>query len=186
MRLIESAAELQSRLDEAGIGSIVIGGIAVAVWGDPRLTRDVDFKVLLDRNQIDLLFAALGPSYVALDRDPAESLRTLGFAFFRDPHGIRVDTILADTSFDREAVDRAVEVELAPGSRVRLCSAEDLIVYKLISTRPRDHEDARGIVRRQSGRLDDAYVERWLHEFEVALDDSTLSATYRGLRDRNA
>jgi len=46
--------------------SVVVGGVAVGAWGDPRLTRDVDLKVLLDRQEADRLLAALGSAYVSL------------------------------------------------------------------------------------------------------------------------
>ena len=63
---------------------------------------------------------------------------------------------------------------MAPEVRAQVCTAEDLIVYKLLSTRPRDYEDAVGIVARQRGRLDVEYVRSWLGQFEQALDDSEL------------
>jgi len=40
---------LQKKLITEGVSSIVIGGMAVAAWGEPRVTRDVDLKVLLNR-----------------------------------------------------------------------------------------------------------------------------------------
>jgi hypothetical protein len=67
---------------------------------------------------------------------------------------------------------------------LQLCSPEDLLIYKLISTRPRDHEDARGVVQRQADSLDDAYIIGWLKQFEAAFDDSTLVSTYHQLRRR--
>lgn len=51
--------EAQSRLEGAGIQSAVIGGIAVAVWGLPRATQDVE--VLLTRAQADRLLGTLFP-----------------------------------------------------------------------------------------------------------------------------
>ena len=45
--LAQSIRDLQNRLREADIPSIVIGGVAVAIWGEPRLTRDVHLKILL-------------------------------------------------------------------------------------------------------------------------------------------
>jgi len=54
----------------------------------------------------------------------------------------------------------------------------------LISTRPRDHTDAEGVVRRQGDVLGDEYVLAWLRQFEIALDDSTLVDEYRRLRAR--
>lgn len=64
----------------------------------------------------------------------------------------------------------------------RLARPEDLIIYKLVSTRPRDHEDAAGVVRRQGDALDDRYILQWLELLERALDDSTLVGEFRGLR----
>jgi hypothetical protein len=72
---------------------------------------------------------------------------------------------------------------MQPGIKLHLCSPEDLIIYKLISTRLRDHEDARSVIRRQGNSLDDDYVINWLHQFEQALDDSTLISEYHGLRN---
>ncbi|MFQ6101787.1 MAG: hypothetical protein ACE5OS_11225 [Anaerolineae bacterium] len=38
--LFESLVALQDRLRQAGIPSAVIGGVAVGVWGEPRVTRE--------------------------------------------------------------------------------------------------------------------------------------------------
>jgi len=61
-----------------------------------------------------------------------------------------------------------------------------LILYKLVSTRPRDHADAESVIRRQADLLDDDYVLDWLRQFEVALDDSTMVSGYRRLRARRS
>lgn len=61
----------------------------------------------------------------------------------------------------------------------RLCTPEDLIIYKMLSTRPRDLEDVKGIVRRQGAALDLPYLLKWFRDFEMALDDSTLVATFQ-------
>ena len=69
-------------------------------------------------------------------------------------------------------------VELSPGNFARVCTAEDLIIYKLISTREKDHVDVSAIMRRQGKQLDREYITRWLREFESALDDSTLVSEF--------
>jgi len=89
---------------------------------------------------------------------------------------------LADTPYDVLAIQRGRDVELQPGVTIRVCSPEDLAIYRLSSTRLRDHEDAQGVVRRQGSNLDDDYVLDWLHQSEQALDDSTLVAEYKSLR----
>jgi hypothetical protein len=61
-------------LGKAGISSIVIGGIAVAAWGEPRLTRDVDLKILLSRSNADRLLKILSTDYTYIGNNPAETI----------------------------------------------------------------------------------------------------------------
>lgn len=182
-KLLESLALLQKRLREARIPSAVIGGVALSVWGEPRMTRDVDVKVSVGRDEAIRLLDALGDEYIALSDDPLQTLSHFGFLFVKDRWDTRLDLLLAETEFDREVIRRAYALEVVPGVVVDVCSAEDLVIYKLISTRLRDHEDAASVIRRQGDALDDAYVLDWLRRFEQALDDSTLVAEYRRLRN---
>jgi len=180
--LLQSIVALQQRLSNAGIPSVVIGGVAVAAWGEPRVTRDVDLKVQLERGDADRLLTVLAPDYVSLLPDPRQALQKQAMIFVQDTLGTRLDLLLADTPYDVVAIQRGRDVELQPGVAVRVCSPEDLVIYKLISTRPRDHEDAQSVIRRQGSSLDDDYVLDWLRQFEQALDDSTLVAEYKHLR----
>lgn len=180
--LVCSIRTLQQRLQEAEIPSIVIGGVAVALWGEPRVTRDVDLKILLGREEADRLLAALSPDYASLLPDPRRALKEQAMLFVQDSAGTRLDLLLADTPYDVQAIRRARIAEVQPGARISVCSPEDLVIYKLVSTRLRDHEDAASVVRRQGDTLDDGYVLHWLRQFEQALDDSTLVAEYTRLR----
>ncbi len=180
----QSIVTLQDLLKQAGIASVIIGGIAVAAWGEPRLTRDVDLKVQLKRQDAGRLIQLLA-DYKILAEDPTEMIRKQALIFIQDRLGTRIDLLLADTSFDDQAIQRGQEFEIQPGIFFRLCTPEDLIIYKLISTRPRDHDDVRGVILRQDAVLDDRYVEKWLKAFEKALDDSTLLSEYQNLRRKS-
>ena len=46
---------------------MVIGGLAVAIWGEPRATRDADIKVQLTRRAAPRLLACLPEFEKALD-----------------------------------------------------------------------------------------------------------------------
>jgi hypothetical protein len=182
--LVQSIRNLQDHLRDADIPSIVIGGAAVAIWGEPRVTRDVDFKILLGREEAERLLAVLTPNYSPLLPDPLRALREQAMLFIQDAAGTRLDLLLADTPYDIQAIRRARVAEVVPGTPISVCSPEDLVIYKLISTRVRDHEDAASVIRRQAESLDDGHVRHWLRQFEQALDDSTLVAEYERLRGR--
>lgn len=180
--LFQSIRVIQTRLHEAGILSIVIGGIAVGAWGEPRLTRDVDLKVMLNRDEADRLLSIVSEDYSSLLPDPLEALHRQAMLFIQDQSGTRLDLLLADTPYDVMAIERGQDVEIQPGLHIRLCSPEDLIIYKLISLRSRDHQDAQSVIQRQGTNIDDGYIIQWLRRFEEALDDSTLVAEYQSYR----
>lgn len=160
---------------------MAIGGIAVAVWGEPRLTRDIDMKVLVSREDRARLLAILR-AFTPLQEDSDDSFRRLGLAFFRDSNSVRIDVMLADTVFDETAIGRARDVDFMPEKIFRVCTAEDLIIYKMLSTRIKDRGDVESIVQKQGDSLDDAYIENWLAQFEEALTDSTLIRDFRKIR----
>ena len=125
--LFEIAARMQSALKAASIESIVIGGLAVAIWGEPRTTRDVDFKVLLTRGQADLLLRGLPAEYRRLSPEPEETLRRTGLLFVEDLSGIRIDLLLGETEFDARAISRSRKIGAMQEEALDVCSPEDLI-----------------------------------------------------------
>lgn len=181
---LESASRAQQLLETAGVSSVLIGGLAIAVWGEPRVTKDVDLRVLLQRDQATLLLNALAADFIFDAASMLEKLRQVGFIITEDRHGVRVDFLLAELEFDQVMVRRGLSIEPITGWPITVCTAEDLIVSKLITLRPRDEEDARLVIRRQHGSLDDAHIEQWLRDFEQILNDSTLVNHYRQLRQR--
>lgn len=173
---------IQETLEASHISSAVIGGIAVAFWGEPRLTRDADLKVLLERKQASQLLSVLKKECTFLADDPLATLKKFGFIFCKTKQGTRIDLLLSETSFDQKVIQRVVKVTTPPPvTSLKICTAEDLIIYKLVSTRPRDHEDAVSVIKRQHTLLDARYVLDWLNQFEPALDDSTLISRFQEL-----
>ena len=182
--LVQPIRSLQNRLREGDSLFTAIDGTSLAIWREPRGVRDVDPEILLGREDAERLLAVLAPHYSSLLPDPLRALREQAMLFVQDAAGTRLDLLLADTPYDVQAIRRAQIAEVEPGASISVCSPEDLAIYKLISTRLRDHEDAASVIRRQAESLDDDYILHWLRQFEQALDDSTLVAEYEQLRGR--
>jgi len=104
--LFKSLVSLEERLHRAGISCAVIGGVAVGVWGEPRVTRDVDVKVLLGRDHASRLLEILAADYIPLQSDPLQALTRTGILFVQDKSGTRLDILLSDTEFDVQAIHR--------------------------------------------------------------------------------
>ncbi|MBI5882726.1 MAG: nucleotidyltransferase [Elusimicrobia bacterium] len=144
-------------LDEGRAPYMVIGGIANLVWGVPRTTLDIDLTVWAPGETQAPLVEALARAFKSLPEDPA------GFALDTrvlplEVEGFRVDIIFGQLPYEERAIRRARPVDMG-GFSVRVCSPEDLIVHKVLSERPKDLEDVRGIVRNQAASLDRAYLD---------------------------
>ena len=149
---------------------MVIGGQAVLVHGEPRLTRDIDITVGTGPEGIAAILEVVRDvGLTPLADDPhAFASQTLVVPSVDASSGIRVDLILSLTSYEAQAMRRAQSVAIG-GALVRVATAEDLIVHKVIAGRPRDLEDVRSVLLKNPG-VDRGYVRRWLLEFEVATD----------------
>lgn len=94
---------------------------------------------------------------------------------------IRVDFIFSSTPYEQQAIARAQSVLLA-GVPVPFATAEDLIIHKLFAGRPRDLEDAAGVVRRKGKQLDWTYLEYWARQFAAIAGRENLPERLRSLR----
>jgi predicted nucleotidyltransferase len=159
-------AALTRELERRGLRFMLIGGQAVLLHGRPRFTEDVDVTLDAGPDRLPIVqeaCAALGLAPLA--EDPETFARRTFVLPVRHPASrIRVDFIFSTTPYEAQAVARATRVPLA-GARVPFATAEDLLIHKLFAGRPRDLEDAEGIVRRRGAELDWTYLERWVGEF---------------------
>ena len=179
--MFESLLALLAReLDRAGIPYMVIGGQAVQLYGEPRMTRDIDVTVGLGSEGLARVLAVCGRCALKpLPARPDDFVReTMVLPALEERTGIRVDFVFSFTDYERQAIGRSRPVELA-GTQVRFAAVEDVVIHKLVAGRPRDLEDARSIVIKNPG-LDRGHVESWLAAFDRALDRD-ITASFRRL-----
>ena len=178
--MFEALLKLLAReLDRAQIPYMIIGGQAVQLYGEPRMTRDIDLTLGLDSKGLDRVLRVCGACELKpLPAAPAEFVReTMVLPALEERTGIRVDFVFSFTDYERQAIDRSRPVEIG-GVSVRFAAAEDIVIHKLVAGRPRDLEDVRSIVVKNPG-LDRAYVEEWLGGFDRALDRDITSSFRR-------
>lgn len=181
MGALESAlAALARWLDDAAIPYMVIGGFANLVWGEPRLTRDLDVTVSVPPDALAETIRRMTSRFPPRVPDPAGFVRetrvlpvTVG--------SIPTDIIFAALPYEELAIARAIPIEIE-GSRVAVCSPEDLILHKLVSPRPRDADDVVGIFRARGKQLDLKYLGPRVEELASVLERRELRDLYDELK----
>jgi Nucleotidyl transferase AbiEii toxin, Type IV TA system len=167
--LLEAAAALLTFLDGHRIPACLIGGIVVSRWGEPRVTQDVDVAVLAELGDESRIIDVLLSRYRARLADAREFAAANRVLLLEAESHVHIDASLAAFPFEREVIDRASAWQIAPNTRLRTCSAEDLILYKLVAARPIDVHDVQMIVGRQAATLDAERVRSWGRQFAELL-----------------
>jgi hypothetical protein len=159
-------AALTSQLGRAGLPFMLIGGQAVLLHGEPRLTEDVDATLGADPSKLGALLEACAVLGLVPLPQNVESFvaETFVLPVRHAGTGVRVDFIFSSTEYEHQAIRRAQPVTLA-GEAVPFATAEDLIIHKLFAARPRDLEDVRGVLLRKGGELDWHYLDKWARDF---------------------
>jgi Nucleotidyl transferase of unknown function (DUF2204) len=180
--LDHALATLSSWLAENAIRHMVIGGFAVTVWGEPRFTRDLDVTVSVPGDKLAEGIQLICSRFTSLASDPLQFVtqtRVLPIMV----ESVPVDLIFAALPYEEDAIARARPIRLKEGS-VPICSPEDLILHKIISHRPRDHEDIEGVFRYRHRELDYGYLDPRVEELSDALSDRNMLDWYQRLRQR--
>lgn len=166
-------AKLARALSKENVPYMVIGGQAVLVYGEPRLTKDIDLTVGVGLESVarirDLLSAVnLNP----LVEKEEFTMQTMVLPCEDSETGIRVDVIFSHSNYERQALNRVHKIEME-GVEVCFASVEDVVVHKVIAGRPRDLEDVEVILLKNSD-MDKVYIETWLRNFSEALGEPFL------------
>jgi hypothetical protein len=180
----EAAWEIHTFLTAHTIPYVIIGGAALPRWGEPRFTKDVDLMAMASLVEgVEPLARLVLSKFPARRPDTLDLARVARVLTVRASNGCDLDISLGLPGFEEQVIERAVDYELEPGKVVRVCSAEDLIVYKCVAGRPQDLTDVDGIVIRQRDKLDTPYIRQWLrHYTDLASDPEIVERFERAWR----
>lgn len=161
-------------LEQQGYRYAIIGGIALSLWGVLRATYDVDLKVLVPDNDYPAIRSALLTAFPNQARPelPANSLIvavTVG--------DVIVDFLLALPGYEEMIIERSIQVPLGDWS-AWVCTAEDLIIQKVVAGREKDWLDIEALLIEQDNELDMDYVHEWLVQFAEVLETPQLLQKY--------
>jgi hypothetical protein len=153
------------------------GSWASSIQGVPRQTQDADLTALpFPGRERDLIERLGGDFYISETAIREANQRRSGFNIIHTHSGFKVDVFIRrDTPYAVAAFNRR-QSQAFPGTgeSVDVISPEDIIIHKLEGYRiggeksERQWEDVLGVLRVQGDRLDNAYLDHWASELNVA------------------
>ena len=165
----KALTDLSSVFKNNNVPYMIIGGLANAIWGHPRATLDIDVTIWVLDDQIQKLLSILEEKYVFMVEEPIDFISKTRVLPIKNKENLRIDIIFGALPFEKDALVRAVEVKVG-NSFIKFCTAEDLILFKIISERSKDLEDVRNLLWYQRDNLDYSYLEPRIKELSDLLD----------------
>ncbi|MEK7789778.1 MAG: nucleotidyl transferase AbiEii/AbiGii toxin family protein [Planctomycetota bacterium] len=160
---------------------MIIGGQAVLIYGEPRLTRDIDITLGVNIDNLGTIAGIIAELGLKPIPDDVESFvkQTMVLPAIEEASGIRIDFIFSFTPYEEQAIKRSRKIAIL-GQDVSFASPEDVIIHKVFAGRPRDIEDARSIILKNP-EIDTAYIRKWLSEFDASSDNNGFLKIFEDL-----
>jgi hypothetical protein len=168
-RLYLALQDLLSWFNKSDINGIIIGGVAVSLLSQPRVTRDIDALVLLDVKQWQkFLESGKEFEYYPRAKDAVQfALKHRVLLVKHTPTFTDVDISFGALPFEKESISRAIKIKIADIS-IPVPTPEDLVIMKAVAHRPIDLEDIRNILA-LNPKIDYKRINYWVEEFAGVL-----------------
>ncbi len=163
-------------LRQQHIPYMIVGGQAVLLYGEPRLTKDIDITlgIGIDRWKIIKKIAKSIHLRSLITKIEDFVKDTWVFPAIDDRSGIRVDFIFSYSPYECQAIERARGVYFGQ-TEVKFAALEDVVIHKMIAGRARDIEDVKTILLKNPD-YDSRYIKKWLAEFDRSLEKNFKEA----------
>jgi len=151
--LKEISIKVNKILNSKKVDYFIIGRIAVACWGNPVTTLNMDIVISIKKGLEELLdeFAKVGFKFEKertykklMDGKPAKLWYKEDFS---------IDLRIVRFTIDFESLSSAKKIKLW-NNEWKIAALEELIIYKLGSAKSRDWEDIKSILRNKTIKLD--------------------------------
>ena len=151
------------------IDYVILGGLALSLYGEPRFTAGIDVNIMLDQEEIPKFLKnvkkyGFSPA-LANTGEVALECGVIPLNFRKGDTSGKFDLILAQNPLEYAAIQRG-RMKNIGSLKANFVTPEDLVLHKITSSRPRDIEDLKGIILRQKGELDLRYIRHWLEKID--------------------
>ena len=175
-------------LERAGIQAATYGGLALAIYGEPRETKDADLAVVgVSGTEAEAALRAEGFNVLlAWERVIFGGQFVTRLTLFGGAAGSlnTVDLIEARSSrFAADVLARSLTGSIRERS-LRVVTPEDFILLKILATRERDLEDVTSVISSLGEQIDRALVEREVSLLSGEIPDHEVAARWQQVQSK--
>jgi hypothetical protein len=173
-------------LEGAELPYALYGGLLLAAYGEPRETRDVDVAVVdaTAREACDAFGRAGQEATVAFEDTKFGGLLVARLTLLGGEADLGLNTVdlvrPRSARYREAAMARAVPAPLR-NRTIRVLTPEDFVLFKLLSTRDLDIQDAASVLRRSGEAMDADLVAREVDRLAREIPDFDVRARHRVL-----
>ncbi len=182
------ALSVTDSLREGGIEHALYGALLLAAYGEARETRDVDVAVAHSdvRGVASVLDESLGLQTVpAFERRPFGGLLLSRITLVQGDELNTLDLVEPrDSGYAERALSRRVASSLRDRP-IEVLTAEDFVLFKLLSTRERDVADAASVLRSLGPDLERDLVDHEVGRMSTGDPTHDLAARWRDVLSRS-
>ncbi len=175
MDQIDLLRQVVSVLEDLGIPYMVVGSLACAAYGEPRMTLDIDMVVDLKPQQVAPLCQRFPPEEFYVSAEAAlQAVRTRGqFNIIHSLSGNKVDLrVVSASTWGRLELSRRQKVAILPDLQGYCARPEDIIIGKLNYYREGKSDkhlrDIMGILKVSGDSIDRQYILQWAEQMHLA------------------
>lgn len=186
---VATVLKITRLLEHDDVAYGLYGGLAVAAWGVPRETKDADLAVVSsDADRVAGLLSADGVEVaVAFRRVRFGALVISRVTLFggEDITGLNTVDLVEPASprYAAAAVARAIRAPLRD-TEISLLTPEDVVIFKVLSTREKDLEDAAGILARLGPEIELPRIDEELETLAGEIPDHEILRRWSRCRAR--
>lgn len=169
---IEILKQVCGKLDNAGIAYMLTGSFAANFYATPRMTRDIDIIIEIQKDDVDKVFRCFQKDFY-IDRDAInEAIKYQDmFNIIHNELAFKIDFIIRkDVEYRRTEFQRKKRVPL-DDTEIWIVSPEDLIISKLYwakdSLSEMQLKDVKNLLLSMR-ELDSQYILDWIDKLNLA------------------
>lgn len=139
--------QIAADLTEIGSPFALVGGLAVSLRAEPRMTRDIDLALAVDDDAAAeaVIRGLLGHGYRVIQQLEQDQTGRLASVRVKPPgqprYGIVVDLLFASSGIEGEVVGAAERLEVLPGLHLPVATSAHLVALKILAGRRLDRVD---------------------------------------------